>query len=45
MSSDRISKNILIYQPKQKRSLGKTSEAIEGFCIVMSTTGLNRPNA
>jgi hypothetical protein len=39
MSSDRIPKN-----SKGKVKNWKTSEMMEGFCFVISTTGLNRSN-
>jgi hypothetical protein len=29
---------------KRKKKFGKTSEAMEEFCFVISVTGLNRPN-
>jgi hypothetical protein len=30
---------------KRKRKTGNTSDMMEGFCFVISITGLNRPNA
>jgi hypothetical protein len=44
MSSDRIPKMILKYQPKGKINLGRPFEKMEGFSFVTPLTGLNRPN-
>jgi hypothetical protein len=47
MSSDRIPKMILKYQPRGKRSKEekKTFEKMEGFSFVTPVTGLSGPNA
>jgi hypothetical protein len=45
MSSDRIPKVILKYQPKREKKFRKTFEKMEGFSFATPVTGLNRPNA
>jgi hypothetical protein len=44
MSSNRIPKIILKYQPKWKKKFRQTFEKIEGFSFVTPVTGLKRPN-
>jgi hypothetical protein len=42
-SSDMIPRRTLKYQPEGKNKFEKTSEMVEGFCAVISITGLHRP--
>jgi hypothetical protein len=44
MSSDRIPKMILKYQPKRENKFRKTLEKMEGFSFVTPVTRLNAPN-
>jgi hypothetical protein len=44
MSSDRIPKMIVKYQPRGKKKFRKTFEKMEGFSLLTPVTGLNRPN-
>jgi hypothetical protein len=44
MSSDRIPKMILKYQPKRKRNLRRPLKRWKDSILVTPVTGLNRPN-
>jgi hypothetical protein len=44
MSSDRIPKMILKYQPRRENKFRKTLEKMEGFSFVTPVTRLNAPN-
>jgi hypothetical protein len=43
MICDRI-KKVLKHLSKGRKKFGQTTETMEGFCFLISATGLNRPD-